>query len=386
MARLSAILLLINLEFCALHIPETHSPAYAPTIIVSPTSTQVTQLVVEYDSLQKRSDELSQVISSDERQVDGARVEILGVISSFKPFLAQDFQSAKIGQVKVPINVYDGDEWLRNIDSSLAKFKTCKEQAASKGESRSRCAWHKHRIKRALFPEELNNNYANLKTWLQFYKWQTVANSIQDSDSAERLADDIFREMYIIAVQSANGIYTDNDRQILQNRFDSYRQVVRAVNEKWSLIPHVDKVLPLQDNVLFPKNASDTIWRMKYLESDLTVDLLTLKKDIVTEERAICSEYKKYKKSILQGVGQEHDEVTAKAEILCSILVSRDSLQNLIRDTNLSSKLFSAIPYSEITLLRESDKKYCSLTHDSRITPIFEKADQTIQDICSKQE
>lgn len=59
-------------------------------------------------------------------------------------------------------------------------------------------------------------------------------------------------ELRTLAVMSWSGIYTDNDREALQFRFEVMRSIVRRLYMKWNLPRHIDRILGTEDNVLTP--------------------------------------------------------------------------------------------------------------------------------------
>ena len=382
MVHIGLIFLVLLSISCGAPVSHVNPQAESAENAFIPTSAQVAQLVGEYENLRSKVDELSLVLRRENRKIEQVRIEVRAIIDRLTTVNFSSFQSARIGDTEIPIRIIDTGHWFGDIEKLLEEIQKCNLSNEQKNNAKKNCHWSKLRTRWLLFSNELKFNYENLLSWQVFYQGQAAASLIHDNVAATKLADDIFDKAYNLAVRSANGIYNSEDRRLLQNRFEVYRYVARQIYEKWQILPRLEKVLESAENILTPENAGTSVWKLKYLDSNQNVNLVTLKTDLLEEEKSICFDYKKLRAELTSPTWVELDKTSIKHDLLCHILIYEDNLKYLIRNTGLFSKWLVSIPFAEITALQEPTKNYCSLSRDARIIDLFSKIDPLMDQSC----
>lgn len=198
-------------------------------------------------------------------------------------------------------------------------------------------------FRNSVFPWQASHNLQILSTWDEWRTWSQKAAEACDHKSAQDVADDLKKHIRTLAIQSSNGIYTDEDRSYLNNRMLHLKETFLPLCKNWSLPNSMEKVLDDEDHIGTPQAANQFLWKIDHLNFDGSVNYERLDESIRFTEYTFC-----YNISEHAAYNTQMDDYPAS--LFASVMFTEETVIELINSTRARSQFLSWFSFEEIRL------------------------------------
>lgn len=201
--------------------------------------------------------------------------------------------------------------------------------------------------------------------------------SLNSRKQAIDLADSLFAMVKYAAGASAYGLYTDEDRADLNDRFRILNQLLDTVSAKWQLSSKTERLISKQASLKTPKSASNIAWRLDFLNPDETINTEAIKRAVRSVENDICHEFFAYLNEAANpppeiSANRTTSELQAYEQFMIgNALCSADSAVSEILSTTqhipVNSLFLTEIPYPALAILKNPNTSRCD-AHSPKVS------------------